>query len=45
MKEIIENIKILCNKVLYYNNICNNEISIEYLQQIKKILDEYLKDK
>lgn len=43
MKEIIENIKFLCDKALYFNNICNNEISIEYLQQAKKALDNYLK--
>lgn len=43
MEEVIKDIKFLCDKALYFNNICNNEISIEYLQQTKKRLDEYLK--
>lgn len=43
MEEVIKDIKFLCDQALYFNNICNNEISIEYLQEAKKTLDEYLK--
>lgn len=43
MEEVIKDIKFLCDRALYFNNICNNEISIEYLQEAKKTLDNYLK--
>lgn len=41
--EIIRQINQLLNKASYYNGICNNEISNEYLQEAKKTLDNYLK--
>lgn len=43
MEEMIEDIQFLCDKALYYKGICNNEISNEYLQEAKKLLDNYLK--
>lgn len=41
--ELTRQIHQLLNKASYYNCICNNEISNEYLQEAKKLLDNYLK--
>ena len=41
--ELIRRINLLFDKALYYENICNNEITNESLSQAKELLDEYLK--
>lgn len=33
----------LANKASYYKDICNNEITNEYLIQARELLDNYLK--
>ncbi len=42
LQDAIEQVQNYIDRAIYYKNICNNEISNEYMQNAKNVLEKYL---